>query len=296
MASPHSDTLDRSVYHPDRKDDKTNPSDGDSLDRSVHFSTKAKNKKKSCYRPKDRYKSRISERTEVQPINENEEVTIIYSNYSGNQHVKKKEHIAQKGQSSLENSLDFLSPTASSAPTASSDVNTPSASPDKNPQIASSDVYLFSTKPEKNENNSGMFIPQQFMESTSIIKGITDNQDVRTKEPIQQNSQSSLENGSDFLSPSASSDLKTTATISAPQASSDVNPSTASPDIHPPSVSPVLNPLIASADDYQFSTGSKRNYNNRGSFISQQFKGSTKLIIGIATCLFGLFIFKKFPL
>lgn len=62
----------------------------------------------------NRYKRRISKSTEVQTINENEEFTIIYSRYSGNQDVRTKEHLKQKGQSALENGLEFLLPTTSS--------------------------------------------------------------------------------------------------------------------------------------------------------------------------------------
>ncbi|CAC5363765.1 unnamed protein product [Mytilus coruscus] len=288
MASPHRDTLDRSVYHPDRKYDNTNPSD--SLNISVYFSTNASNTNKSCYRQEERNKRRISNSAKIQTIKENEVIANNYSAYSDNQDVKKKERILQKSQSSLENSSDFLSTTTSCAqttssdiysPTASPDVNQPSGSPGVNQPIASSDVYHFSTDSERNENNSGSFIPQQFKESTSIIIGIDDNQDVKTKEPIQQNSQSSLENNSNFLSPTASSDLNPTTTSSAPTSSSDFNPQTASPDVNSPPASPGVNPPIASSDVYHFSTDSERNENNSGSFIPQQFKESTSIIIGI---------------
>lgn len=267
MESPHSDKLDRSVCHPDRKVGTTNSSDGDFLGRSVHFPTIAKHKNTPCNRPKNRNKSRISKSTEVQPIKENEEFTMNYSRHSGNQDVRKKEHIEQTGQTSLEKSSDCLSPTTSSARTTSFHVNQPPTSPDKNPPISSADVYHFSTDPERNENNRDNFIPKQLTESSSNIRDSADNQDVLTKEPLQQKGQSSSENGSDFLPPTTSSDLKTTATISAPSASPDVNPSTTSPDIIPTSA---------------------------GSYISQQFKGSTQFIIGFAAGCFGLFIFKKF--
>ncbi|CAG2216304.1 unnamed protein product [Mytilus edulis] len=248
MAAPHSDILDRSVYHPDRKDAKTNPSIGDSLDRSVSYSTKEQKEKKSCNRSEKRFKRRIPK---VQTINENEEETIIYSRFSGNQDFRTKEPINQKCQTTLEHSSDSLS-----ARTKSSHVNPLFRNPDKNPSISIADVYPFSTDPDRNENNRDIFNPKQSVESTSNTIDRVDNKDVWTK-PLQQKDQLSLENGSDFLTsisdlnqttssdvtpqtanpdihPSlVSPDLNTTATISAPPASSDVNPPPASPDILP---------------------------------------------------------------
>lgn len=191
MAAPHTDILDRSVYHPDRKDAKTYTSIGDSLDRSVSYSTKEQNEKTSCNRSEKRYKSRISKSTEVQTINENEELTIIYSRFSGKQDFRRKEPINQKGQTTLEHISDSLSQKASSAQTTSSDVNPLlRSSTDTNSPISSADVYHFSTDPDRNENNRDIFIPKQSVESTSNTIGRVDNKDVSTKEPLQQKKRS----------------------------------------------------------------------------------------------------------
>ncbi|XP_071139195.1 uncharacterized protein [Mytilus edulis] len=127
MAAPHSDTLGRSVCHPDRRYTQNNSSDRDSLERSLHVSTLMD----------ERRRGRNARSADVPTINEHEEDSI---NYSDNQDVTPTQHI-EPGESSSENGSDFLQITTRSNLQTTATIIVPSASSGVNLPTASSDIH-----------------------------------------------------------------------------------------------------------------------------------------------------------
>lgn len=258
------ETLDRSVYHPDKKHAKNNFSGfGDVMDRTVHYSPKVDNENKSFKKREENYQgdnlptTLNSVRNET--IKEHEELVVV-SSLSDNveiHNVKTKKLSQEKSMSLSENGSDFDSQIVSSyrlplpinsdllPPTddfnvipsiASSEVNQQKANSDVN-QPASSDVYLQTTNCDVDQPAATADVYPKTASSVVYLKTVS----------------------SDVFKPTSSSDVYPSIGISDVYhsiVSTDVHPSTAKSDVSTPTANSDVRPPIASTDVHQLTASS----------------------------------------
>lgn len=251
------ETLDRSVYHPDKKHAKNNfRGFGDVMDRTVHYSPKADNENKSFKTREENYQADNLPTTlnsvRNETIKKHEELDVV-SNLSDNaeiHNVKTKKLSQEKSMSLSENGSDFVSQIVSSdllPPTddfnvipsiASSEVNQQKANSDVN-QSASSDVYLQTTNCDVDQLAATSDVYPKTSSSVVYLQRVSSDEFKPTS-------------SSDVYLSKGNSDVNqsiVSTDVHQPTANSDVSPPTANSDVRPPIASTDVHQLTASSDE-----------------------------------------------